>query len=367
MMQLHKLNLSRWLTTAIALLAVVSVCADDIEGIWEIPSDGSRSQVFDVNNHGQVVGTSYTASGTRMAYLWDNGTMTDLLAGQTGVTQGLAWGINNNGQVAGWYGRTSGDNRGFSWDAGAVTTLNPPGNSSTCWSEGMGINDAGVIVGSYETGGSPEFAACTWQVGQSEPSSLIPAVPGSVFYSGHRINNLGQTTGYWMGDGPWRAYAFDGETSKDLGTIGESDWCYAEAWGINDSGQIVGYSDLVPDEIIHATLWEQGNIIDMGHLGGNYSFAWDINNLGVAVGVSSTDSGQTHAFIWEDGVMTDLNDFLPAGSGWVLREGIAISDTGWIAGNGTYNGQNRGFVLLIPEPTSFLSIVLGTLALLRRR
>jgi probable HAF family extracellular repeat protein len=370
-MQHLKTILSRVLAATVLLFVTGSVFANDIVGIWEIPTEGSRCEVFDVNNYGQVVGATRDPDENRIPFLWENGVMTHLMAGHPDARNGIAWGINNSGQVAGWIHRYSGGQRGFSWENGIVTELQPPGNDPARWAEGLGINDGGQIVGDAEVGDPDGFHAFIWEVGNPVPVQELPQVnEGVSWYSGHRINNLGQTTGYYQPSCPsaWRPYSYDGDSSSDLGTIGGEAEGSGEAWGINDAGEVVGYSDVIPEDLTHATLWDHGDIIDMGTLGGDWSFAWDINNHSVATGESTDASGQMRAFMWEDGVMTDLNDLLPPDSGWVLTTGMAISDTGWVVGQGTYHGQiRRAFALLIPEPTSLLALAVGGLALLGRR
>ncbi len=44
--------------------------------------------------------------------------------------------------------------------------------------------------------------------------------------------------------------------------------------------------------------------------------------------------------------MIDLNDQIPAGSGWVLQYAAAINDAGWIVGWGRFGGQTQAFLLV---------------------
>lgn len=87
-------------------------------------------------------------------------------------------------------------------------------------------------------------------------------------------------------------------TIVDLG--GLSNTKFAHVTHINDSGQVTGVS------ANHAFLWENGVMIDLGTLGGDFSLANGINDLGQIVGESKTLGGETHAFLWDRGTISDL-------------------------------------------------------------
>jgi probable HAF family extracellular repeat protein len=122
------------------------------------------------------------------------------------------------------------------------------------------------------------------------------------------------------------------------------------ARAINESGVIVGSADFVGDFLDYetATVWDHGVITNLGVLGGNQSYARDINDHGTIVGTTTIPSGfGVHAFIYQDGVMTDLNDLIPPDSGWILANAHDITNDGRIVGEGFNNGL-RPF-LLVPD------------------
>jgi probable HAF family extracellular repeat protein len=88
----------------------------------------------------------------------------------------------------------------------------------------------------------------------------------------------------------------------DLGTLGGTSSFAAD---VNGRGQIVGGSSTA-DGLTHAFLWQEGVMTDLGTLGGNTSEATEINENGQVVGRSADAAGETHAFLWTDGVMQDL-------------------------------------------------------------
>jgi len=115
-------------------------------------------------------------------------------------------------------------------------------------------------------------------------------------------------------------------TITDLGTLGGGEYSYSTAEGINDSGQVVGHA-WSGSEVIHAFLWENGVMQDLGTLYGGYSTAEGINDSGQVVGESDFPTGCT-AFLWENGTMQDLGT-LPDGFGSGAR---SVNDSGQVVG-----------------------------------
>jgi probable HAF family extracellular repeat protein len=76
-----------------------------------------------------------------------------------------------------------------------------------------------------------------------------------------------------------------------------------------------------------------------------------VNRHGQIVGRSSIDEGNIYrAVLWERGEIYDLNNFLPADSGWIaLRVALGINDKGYIVGIGGRPRRQTPF-LLVPLP-----------------
>jgi probable HAF family extracellular repeat protein len=75
---------------------------------------------------------------------------------------------------------------------------------------------------------------------------------------------------------------------------------------INDSGQITGYYSSSGSSRSHAFLYSNGEITDLGTLGGLSSSGNSINSAGQITGVADTAAGVQHAFLYTNGQMIDI-------------------------------------------------------------
>jgi len=131
---------------------------------------------------------------------------------------------------------------------------------------------------------------------------------------------------------------------KDLGTLGGT---FGDAFWINDGGEVVGVANLPGDQVFHAFLWKDGVMTDLGTLKGDpLSVALGINSKGQVVGNSGTPSS-IRGFLWENGTMFDLNTLVSPASNLNLFFPTIINDRGEIAGQGQLpNGDIHAFVLI---------------------
>ncbi|HWX94518.1 MAG TPA: hypothetical protein VNY29_17960 [Terriglobales bacterium] len=118
-----------------------------------------------------------------------------------------------------------------------------------------------------------------------------------------------------------QAFQWRDDTLTDLGPLPGGYNSYSQA--INARGTVVGSAENgITDPVVgtaefEAVVWRNGQITNLGTLGGNESLAFDINDRGQIVGVAANavpDSAsffgfatQTRPFLWEKGVMHDLD------------------------------------------------------------
>ena len=290
--------------------------------------------------------------------------------------------------------------RGRNIDLG---TLGNP-DTGNSWINWGGINDSGEAVGMSETStpdpdgedlcGFGTFLECVPFLWRDGHMSALPTVGGNNGQAS-AINSRGQVAGYAETSvvdsacPPFKttlAVLWDKGNAQPLPTVGSD--TDGVAFGINDRGDIVGYSGSCV-AALHAVVWKNNTAFVLQDLGGIKSnIAYVINNQGQAAGkVRSADGshyvaalwqpdgtlttheplpgdldafvtginnlGQmvgndfdpnfnwSHGFIWQNGVMTDLNTLIPGDSNLSIISASNINERGQISG--------MGFVLSGPQ------------------
>ena len=244
------------------------------------------------------------------------------------------------------------------WQNGVRTDLGalpgPEGLSSAAtW-----ISDNGLIVGFSENGevdpftGIPAAHGVVWN---NEGILDLGTLKGGYESIANAVNRQGQIVGYannavldpnsiaGLGS-QTRAVAWSNSKIYDLGTLGGTD---AVALYVNAQGLIVGESytaSSVPPATpecggspltLHAFIWENGQMTDLKTLGGSCASAFALNNRGQVVGGATiAGDNESHAFLWERGVMKDLGAFGGTHSyaGW-------LNDSGQIVGAASNQGD----------------------------
>jgi probable HAF family extracellular repeat protein len=263
-----------------------------------------------------IPNTGHTCLGT----VWEFGTIRALPT--LGGNNGFATGSNDRRQVVGWAENTVHDPsctspqvlqfRAVLWGPGrdAVRELSPlPGDST---SAATGINDRGVVIGISGN--------CGTAVGASSARHAV----------------------IWEDGIP-----------RDIGNLGGIAWNTPMA--LNRRGEVVGFSNISASDgdnfNAQAFLWtRRDGIRKLGTLPGDaLSEALGINSWGQVVGISCTAGFVScRGFLWQDGVITDLNTLIVSGNVVPIFAAGDIDDFGRITGQ-TLNpttGEQDAFLAL---------------------
>lgn len=356
--------------------------------ITNLPSlGGTNSRGNSINNRGWEAGYSnLSGNQARHAVLWRDGILTDLgtlggpnsavtwsVKAKSGIIAGIAqtsipdplgevWssaafypGPNNAGFI----------NLGFIWENGQIRALPTLGGNNGF---ATGANSRGEVVGWAEntvhdpTCISPQvlqFRPVVYGPGIGQIREL-PLFASDTSGAATGINEQGEAVGIsGICD-----QAVGRHTAKhailwnkeggviELGNLGAQWW--NTPTNINQRGDIVGFAGdpAFPDgDILHAFIWTaDGGIRPLGALPGHVdSEAYGINEKRQVVGIScDANFVDCRAFLWENGVMKDLNDLKQASYTARLEQAKDINEAGEITGRSIDPVTGRKAFLAMP-------------------
>lgn len=268
-----------------------------------------------------------------VGWIWENGNLTKV------TDSTWAYQINTSGQVVGRYLSENSTDNAYLWENGQRTDLGYFGGIS---SSAIDINEAGQIVGTFNIA-QDKFNPFLWQNG-------VMTDLGTLGFNGgaRSINNKGQVVGYsGLVFGITHAFLWENGTMKDLGTLdGHND---SIAYDINDLGQAIGYSANKATQQSKPVIWSNGQMTELKTLGGNVNYGVAINNKGQAVGFgnASANGSLSHGLIWEDGEMANINSLISPNSGWFVQQLNGINDRGQIVGQAINSTTGANHALLL--------------------
>ena len=324
------------------------------------PAAKHCSEAQGVNERGEIVlqsenGTIDPATGINeiRAVVWRDGRIRSL--GTFGGNNSLANQINGRGQIAGaalnaipdpfsiyyflFLGSSSGtQTRAFLWENEHKQDLGTLGTGNDAVA--TFVNEHGEVAGSSYTNATPNpttgFPTLDPFLWTTDKGMIDLGTLGGTVGGPNALNIRGQVIGSsnLAGDQDSHPFLWDDGGLIDLftDTIGGNP---VTADAINDAGEIVGAAAF-PNRPFHAYLWKDGVATDLGTVDGDgCSWAHAINSRGQIVGQSFTCDGSTgHTFLWENGSIVDLNSLIPPNSNLKLVDAQAINDRGEIAGDG---------------------------------
>jgi probable HAF family extracellular repeat protein len=352
---------------------------------------GGYTYGYGLNNGGAVIGGAATPAQTdgfaQTAFVWRKGQIHSLgtlggaaCSGCSSEGAGISGGnviavisetdnIDPNGQDFCGF-QTHRQCLGAVWNKGDLKPLPPlPGGYN---SQAYSINNQNEIAGFSETGVDDLTCAAPFQVkrfvgviwdAQRKPRPLRP-LPGDNVSFAFGINERGQAVGVsglcsnttlppngppggphavlWEEDGTPRLI--------DTSSLGAPVDGNNVATSINDRGELVG-TTLLLDGTVHSFVWNHGHIRDLGTLPGDFATiagcCGTVNNSGEVVGFAFPGPfGSGHAIAWLDNNgPVDLNDLIPANSGYYLVNSGGINDAGEIVAGAFKDGQIRSVLL----------------------
>lgn len=230
-------------------------------------------------------------------------TLTPFTVPFSGARNATPEAINNLGQIVGSYSDAAGHYHGFVRDArGHFSTINvtfagTPASDTVA----RGLNDFGVIVGSYTTPAEPAGKRVHGFVLAHGASIRLNAPFAGAFNTRPRgINDYGSIVGSYDTAAGRQAFVRSGGSFSRLTVPFAGADRFAFASAINNLGQVLGgYRDAAG--LLHGFLVTEGEATAINFPGAVEILPTGINDLSQIVGVYVDNRNAVHSFFWTDG------------------------------------------------------------------
>ena len=338
---------------------------------------GTFSQPFSINRYGLVSGSSNLPDGNQHATLWLEELKVDIGAPGLGGPNSIAFGDNDAFQSSGEAETSTPDPNGedfcgfgthlsclpFLWQDGEMIQLSTLGGNN---GGANAISNRGEVAGFAENSmpdpGCPipqvlHFEPAVWVSGVIHKLPTVGGDPDGIAYNINDNREVVGASGTCTSFNPnflnnllaVHALLWENGKATDLGNLGGKTGQAGgnAAYSVNNQGEVVGSSDLTGDTTFHAFLWtRKTGMQDLGTLSGDIASASiSINDGGSVVGLSLDTNFNPRAFLWRNGVMTDVNTLVVGQSPLYLLTGCSINSRGEITGLGlTSNGEIHSYL-----------------------
>ena len=291
---------------------------------------GRTAEALAVNPSGTVIAgyawerpTQLWAVTRRWAVKWtsnpDGSWAITKLPDPAGPAEAIARAVNRAGDVAGNYGGDLAP-RIMIWPASGGFSVHDCDDLG----EGHGISaDGRTVVGATPLAQSQPRHAALWRPGECR-QLLPPLSPGRGAVAS-AVNGVGTLIGGYAVDGSGIVFPVRWTIVSGQWQIEQLDPREGIVYGANAGGDLAGYVRVpcaLTEGCVQARIWRAGlDVLELGTLGGEHSWARGVNSSGEVVGASTSSSGVNTGFFFSQGAgMLQL----PVKGEWAA--GNAISD-----------------------------------------
>jgi probable HAF family extracellular repeat protein len=333
---------------AAAALAVAAVAAHSAPTFVAVdlgPSWESTNVLFPtayptaINDAGQVVGYVATSYGGYMGLSYINGQTSP--GGQARYT-----GVSDEGVIIGWT-YTGTENRAFAQTRTGVHDLGSLGGTDT---QAQAISRSGKKIVGYSERSNGAYHAFLFEHGKMKDIGM-PA--GARESYGLGVNDAGVVVGNALFGGKLHAFRYENGDMVDLGGLARGGW--SEAAAINNAGLIVGTATTRAsvNSIQHAVVVRDGVMQDLGSLTPRQnSMASAVNEAGHVVGQSGCAGCTSFRAVYVDETgMHDINTLTSLEPGWILEFAVAINEHDQIVCRGWSDPMAPEHVFLLTPVT----------------